>query len=101
MSKSEVIRCLKCYVAREVFSVLKNSSWMVRSNCSDLRGSADYSASCGGVAKHGISIANRFRPLKRELLRFAARLDIYRSIIFAGQLARTVTLDIDTTPVAF
>ena len=31
MSKSEVIRCLKRYVAREVFSVLKNSSWMVRS----------------------------------------------------------------------
>ena len=31
MSKSEVIRCLNRYVAREVFSVLKNSSWMVRS----------------------------------------------------------------------
>ena len=31
MSKSEVIRCLKRYVAREVFSVLKNSSWTVRS----------------------------------------------------------------------
>ena len=31
MSKTEVIRCLKRYVAREVFSVLKNSSWMVRS----------------------------------------------------------------------
>ena len=31
MSKSEVIRCLKRYVAREVFSVLMNSSWTVRS----------------------------------------------------------------------
>ena len=31
MSKSEVIRCLKRYVAREVFSVLKNSSWTVGS----------------------------------------------------------------------
>ena len=31
MSKSAVIRCLKRYVAREVFSVLKNSSWTVRS----------------------------------------------------------------------
>ena len=36
------------------------------SNSSDLRGSADYSASCGGATKHGISTANRFRPLKRE-----------------------------------
>ena len=37
-------------------------------NCSDLRGSGDYSASCGGTTKHGISTANRFRPLKREQL---------------------------------
>ena len=37
-------------------------------NCSDLRGSGDYSASCGGTTKHGISSANRFRPLKREQL---------------------------------
>ena len=87
MSKSEVIRCLKRYVAREVFSVLKNSSWTVGSNCSDLRGSGDYSASCGGTTKHGISTANRFRPLKREQLRLAAQLDIYRSIILAGLLA--------------
>ena len=35
-------------------------------NCSDLRGSADYSAYCGGATEHGISTANRFRPLKRE-----------------------------------
>ena len=39
-------------------------------NCSDLRGSGDYSASCGGTTKHGISTANRFRPLKREQLHF-------------------------------
>ena len=45
------------------------------SNCSDFRGSADYSASCGGATKYGISTANRFRPLKREQLRFAAVLD--------------------------
>ena len=38
------------------------------SNCSDLRGSADYSAYCGGATEHGISTANRFRPLKREQL---------------------------------
>ena len=30
MSKSEVIRCLKRYVAREVFSVLQNSVEIVR-----------------------------------------------------------------------
>ncbi len=39
-------------------------------NCSDLRGSADYSAYCGGATEHGISTANRFRPLKREQLPF-------------------------------
>ena len=38
-------------------------------NCSDLRGSADYSAYCKGATEHGISTANRFRPLKREQLR--------------------------------
>ena len=37
-------------------------------NIQDLRGSAGYSASCGGTAKYGISTANRFRPLKREQL---------------------------------
>ena len=37
-------------------------------NCPDLRGSGDYSASCGGTTNHGISAANRFRPLKREQL---------------------------------
>ena len=37
-------------------------------NCSDLRGSADYSAYCGGATEHGISTANRFRPPKREQL---------------------------------
>ena len=37
-------------------------------NCSDSRGSADYSAYCGGAIKHGISTANRVRPLKREQL---------------------------------
>ena len=41
------------------------------SNCSDLRGSADYWAHCGGATEHGISTANRFRPLKREQLRAA------------------------------
>ena len=30
MSKREVIRCLKRYVAREVFSVLRNSAGIVR-----------------------------------------------------------------------
>ena len=39
---------------------------LISCNCSDLRGSGDYSASCGGTTKHGISTANRFRPLKRE-----------------------------------
>ena len=33
------------------------------------RGSADYWAHCGGATEHGISTANRFRPLKREQLR--------------------------------
>ena len=43
-------------------------------NCSDLRGSADYWAHCGGATEHGISTANRFRPLKREqLLTFVQR----------------------------
>ena len=37
-------------------------------NCSDLRGSAHYWAHCGGATEHGISTANRFRPLKREQL---------------------------------
>ena len=37
-------------------------------NCSDLRGSKGYPASCGGAAKHGLSSANQFRPLKREQL---------------------------------
>ena len=40
-----------------------------KGNCSELWGSADYSASCGRAAKHGTSIANRSRPLKREQLR--------------------------------
>ena len=31
-------------------------------NCSDSRGSADYSAFCGGAAKHGIPTLKRFRP---------------------------------------
>ena len=44
MSKSEVIRCLKRYVAREVFSVLKNSSWTVRSNSSESRGNEQLTA---------------------------------------------------------
>ena len=30
MSKAEVIRCLKRYVAREVFSVIHNSAEIVR-----------------------------------------------------------------------
>ena len=42
-----------------------------RSNCSGLRGSANYSAYCGGATKHGMSTANRFRPLKREQLPIA------------------------------
>ena len=29
LSKSEIIRCLKRYVAREVFSVIQNSAEMV------------------------------------------------------------------------
>ena len=33
-----------------------------------MRGSADYWAHCGGATEHGISTANRFRPLKREQL---------------------------------
>ena len=37
-----------------------------RCNCSDLRGSADYSPYSGGATEHGISTANGFRPLKRE-----------------------------------
>ena len=41
-------------------------------NCSDLRGSAGYSASCGGATKYRISTASRFRPLKREQLRAKA-----------------------------
>ena len=40
-----------------------------------MRGSGDYSASCGGTTKHGISTANRFRPLKREQLRQLRKLD--------------------------
>ena len=30
LSKSEIIRCLKRYVAREVFSVIRNSAELVR-----------------------------------------------------------------------
>ena len=30
LSKSEIIRCLKRYVAREVFSAIRNSAEMVR-----------------------------------------------------------------------
>ena len=30
LSKSEIIRCLKRYVAREVFSVIRNSAEMIR-----------------------------------------------------------------------
>ena len=30
LSKSEIIRCLKRYVAREVFSVIQNSAELVR-----------------------------------------------------------------------
>ena len=44
-------------------------------NSSDLRGSADYSAYCGGATEHGISTANRFRPLKREQSPFPCQLD--------------------------
>ena len=40
-------------------------------NCSDLQGSMDHPASHRGAAKHGISISNRFRPLKREQLGLA------------------------------
>ena len=46
------------------------TAYMYTGNCSDLRGSADYWAHCGGATEHGISTANRFRPLKREQLRF-------------------------------
>ena len=45
------------------------SNRMVTCNCSDLWGSTDHPASCREAAKHGISTAKRFRPLKREQLR--------------------------------
>ena len=51
-----------------VGSILPHCGWARGRNCSDLRGSADYSAYCGGATEHGISTANRFRPLKREQL---------------------------------
>ena len=46
----------------------ENQQQAVNGNCSAMWGSGDYSASCGGTTKHGISTANRFRPLKREQL---------------------------------
>ena len=45
---------------------------LVRRNCSDLRGSTGLPASRRGAAKHGMSKANRCRPLKREQLRCGA-----------------------------
>ena len=54
MSKAEVIRCLKRYIAREVFSAFRAQPWKSH-----------------------------------------ARLDIYRSIIFADQLGRTESLNIN------
>ena len=53
------------YLRTYLFGARMGISWR---NCSDLRGSADYSAYCGGATEHGISTANRFRPLKREQL---------------------------------
>ena len=47
---------------------MSSSSVPRQRNCSDLRGSADDSAYCKGATEHGISTANRFRPLKREQL---------------------------------
>ena len=38
-------------------------------NCSELRGSADFSSYCGGATRHGIPTGNRFLPLEREPLR--------------------------------
>ena len=38
MSKTEVIRCLKHYVAREAFSAIRTPGNQVGGNCSDLRG---------------------------------------------------------------
>ena len=65
-------RCLHrhqgCAAVRDCRSRRNHRTNSRRGNCSDLRGSGDYSASCGGTTKHGISTANRFRPLKREQL---------------------------------
>ena len=44
-------------------------------NIQDLWGSADYSAYCEGATEHGISTANRFRPLKREQLQYPKEMD--------------------------
>ncbi len=46
----------------------------VKGKRSDLRGSAGYSARIGKAAEHGISAAQRSRPLKREQLRMGADL---------------------------
>ena len=51
-------------------TIMPNVADLTGSNCSDLRGSTGYPASCGGVAKHGFSSANPLRPLKREQLPF-------------------------------
>ena len=62
-------------IRRWVQSVCRTHSTSVKSsfNIQDLRGSAYYSAYCGGATKYGISTANRFRPLKREQLQAEAR----------------------------
>ena len=76
-------RSLPCaHCGRRIGAREKASVDTYYGNCSDLRGSAGYSASCGGATKYRISTANRFRPLKREQLRFAAALDIglYRAM---------------------
>ena len=56
------------FVLAGAFRAALSSCRALWGNCSDLRGSADYSAYCGGATEHGISTANRFRPLKREQL---------------------------------
>ena len=61
-------RC-RASVAGRIRPALLTRRWSSKGNCSELWGSADYSASCGRAAKHGTSIANRSRPLKREQLR--------------------------------
>ena len=88
--KVALVACMRKLLTILNAMVKNNSTWRgscpaeIARNCSELWGSADYSASCGRAAKHGTSIANRSRPLKREQLQLPIFLDSQHSCWPAG-----------------